>query len=899
MAADLEFRIGAELTEIKGALAALRKDFADTGSAAKKAGGGEAFQGMQTGARAALGAVGRLVAGFASVAAVLKTIAVADELNSLNARLKIATSTTQEFTRAQSALFDMAQRTRTGLAETVSLYSQIANATKDAGVGQETLLQVVETINQAVQLSGASTQAAQAALVQLGQGLASGTLRGEELNSILEQTPALADAIAKGMGITRGELRAYGEQGKITAQQVITALQAQRGEVAKNFAQLPLTVGQAVTLVKNAGLAIVGAFDGASGATSGLAGVIKDLSDFLSSDQVIGAVVEFAATWSNAFALIVSDAREAVRIMRDATTDIVGSGEDVVDILGRAFRELPVNIRASIQIVTVQAAALFDRLVSYAQFVKDSFKSIFTSDTQDAAFARFQSRNAAISAAASGSVDAALAEREKALADAKKAREESDARRRQGRQNTGANGLGNFRTAASQGEAAKAAALEKARIDAAEKLADDAAKRQLSGLQQLFDDSQLAAADYYSRREAIELASIDRSIALERRRAQAGGADAVKALAEIEILERRKTDVQQQAQRDRAEFAKNLDRQLVDARAQQLQNEGNTVEAARIQAETKYLDLLARLRAEGDAAGVSLIEKLIGSEVADAQIEQLQDRIGRALSDLRGQESLISAQADAGLLPQLEAERQLQTLRATGLTQLQQYRDALNAIALAQTQGGGIVDPRVTEQLRNVNTEIARVTASQRTLQNQIAQNGQNAIAGFFTDIATGARSFGDAVKAAALAFIQSLAKMAAEALAKKAILSLTGGGSGDGGFASFLASFFHTGGVVGQGGQRRAVNPLVFAGAPRYHSGGMVGLKPDERPAILQTGERVLNRKETADYNGGGGGNGYRIINAVDPNLVGDFLESAAGERTILNVIGRNPGGVRQLIGA
>lgn len=898
MAADLEFRIGAELTEIKGALASLRKDLAGVGQVAQQAGGQQAFASLGDSARAAMGAVGRLVAGLASVAAVLKTIGVADEINSLNARLRIATSTTEEFTRAQAALFDMAQRTRTGLVETVSLYSQIANATKDAGVGQETLLQVVETINQAVQLSGASTQAAQAALVQLGQGLASGTLRGEELNSILEQTPALADAIAKGMGITRGELRKYGEEGKITAQQVITALQAQRGEVAKNFAQLPLTVGQAVTLVKNAGMQIVGAFDGASGATKGLAGVIKDLADFLSSDAVIGAVVEFAATWGDAFAQIVSDAREAVRIMRDATTDIVGSGEDVVDILGRAFRELPVNIRTSIQIVTVQAAAMFDRLVSYATFVKDNFKAIFTSDTQDAAFARFQSRQAAISAAATASVDAALAERTKALADAKAAREESDRRRQQGRQGSGANGLGNFRTNPAAGEAAKAAALQKAQTDAAEKLADDAARRQLQTLQQQFDDSLIAARDYYARREAIELASIDRSITAEQQRAKAGGVDAVKAAAEIELLERRKADVRAQAARDAAEFERGLARQREDAQIQQLRNTQQTVEAARLAAESKYRDLLVRLTAEGDTAGVELIRKLINSEVADAELQQLTDRIGRAVSDLRGQESLIAAQADAGLLPQLEAERQLQTLRDDGLTQLQQYRDALLAVAAAQVAAGGIADPRIAEQLRDVNAEIARVTASQRTLQNQIQQGAQGAISGFFTDLATGARDFGDAIKAAALAFIQSLAKMAADALAKRAILSL-GGGEGGGIFGALASVFqFHNGGTVGQGGTRRMVNPLVFAGAPRYHSGGMVGLKPDERPAILQTGERVLNRQETEAYNGGGRG-GYRIINTVDPNLVGDFLESAAGERVIMNVIGRNPGGVRQLIGA
>lgn len=901
MANDLEFRIGAELSEIKGALASLQKDFQRTGQAAQQAGGNNAFKGLETSARAALRSVAGLVAGVASIAAAIKLIGAADEINTLNARLKLVTNSTEEYIRAQQALFDLSQRTRSGISETIDLYSKIAGATKEAGVGQETLLQVVETINQAVQLSGASTQAAQAALMQLGQGLASGTLRGEELNSILEQTPALADAIAKGMGITRGELRKYGEEGKISSQQVISALQAQREEVARNFATLPLTVGQGITLVKNAALQLVGAFDSASGATSGLAEILKQLAEYISSDEFIGSVIEFTAVWSNSFRQIVEDAQRAVQIMRDSTKDIVGSGEDIVDILGRAFRELPANVRASIKIVTVQAAAMFDYLVSYATFVKDNFKAIFTGDTQEAAFARFQSRNAAIKDAAQGVVDDALNERSKALNDAKQARADADARRKQGRQDTGANGQGQFKPAAAKdGEVAKAAALAKAKLDAEEKLLDDSAKRQLSTLEQLFEDSRIAAADYYARRQEIELASIDRSIALERQRAQAGGVEQVKALAEIELLERRKADIQTKAQVDANKFKKSLDKQLEDARIAQLENGQNAVEVARAKAEAKYSDLLARLTAEGDTAGLALINNLINSEVAEAKLQELKDKVSATVADLRSQEALISAQADAGLLPTLEAERQLQELRTTSIEQLKQYSDALKAVAAAQTANGGVADPRVVELIRQTDTEIARATASTQKLQNQIQQNAQGALTGLFTDLANGAMTFGDAIKRAALAFIQSLAQMAAEALAKKALLSL-GGGSAGGGFAGFLASFFHSGGTVGQGGgTSRAVNPLVFAGAPRYHSGGMVGLKPDERPAILQTGEEVLSRKDPRNQANGGaqGGSGYRIVNVLDPGLVSNFMESSAGEKTIMNIIGRNPSQVRQLIG-
>lgn len=893
MAADLEFRIGAELTEIKGALAGLQRDLQGIGNAARNAGGDNAFQGLQRGAQGAIATIGRLAAGFVTIAGLLRAIQAADALNTLNARLQLVTRSTDEFARAQQALFDLSQRTRSDLSETIGLYTQIANATRDAGVGQEVLLEVVETINQAVQLSGTSAQAAQAALVQLGQGLASGTLRGEELNSILEQTPALAQSIADGLGITRGELRRYGEEGRITAQAVIEALQRQRDVVAGQFAQLPLTVGQAVTQLRNAGTRLLGVFNDTSGATSGLAEVIADFARFIQSDAVIGAVIEFANTWSESLRLIVQDFNDALRILSENTGNIVGTGEDLIGFLGRAFRELPVNVRTSIQILTVQALAAFDRIVAGARFVREAFRAIFTSDTIEEAQARFNQRLAVIGQAAQETVDAALNERERALAQARQAREDAEARRRAAAQaNPNGRNAGNFTTTQNDAQRREAEALRKAQLDAEEKLAEDSARRQLQILEQQFDDGLVAASAYYQRRQEIELAGIERAIAVERQRAQAGGAERVKALAEIELLERRKTDIANQAARDQAEFRRNLERQLNDLRVQELQGQGNTAEAARLQAEARFADLRRTLEAEGDVAGVALIDRLINTQAADARLQELQRKVSDAVGNLRSQEALISAQVDAGLLPAVTGEQQLQEARAAGIEQLQQYLAVLQQIAAAQTANGGIADPRVVEAIRQTETEIARATAAQRTFQNQAQQAGQSALTGLFSDLATNARSFGDAVQAAALSFIQSLGRMAAEALAKRAILSLAGPGG-------FLAGIFHSGGIVGQGGARRFVNPLLFAGAPRYHSGGMVGLKPDERPAILQTGEEVLSRDDprNAANGGAGGGAGTRIINVIDPAMVSDYISSSAGEKTILNVLQRNPGAVRQLL--
>ncbi|ENG3529795.1 tape measure protein, partial [Acinetobacter baumannii] len=133
----------------------------------------------------------------------------------------------------------------------------------------------------AVAISGASAEAADAALVQFGQALASGTLRGEELNSVMEQTPALAKAIAKGMGITVGELRSVAAEGKITSQEIVKALRNVQDEVDALFAKTDITIGQSLTLLNNEITKFVGEAGKGSGAAQALSGSIQLLANNL------------------------------------------------------------------------------------------------------------------------------------------------------------------------------------------------------------------------------------------------------------------------------------------------------------------------------------------------------------------------------------------------------------------------------------------------------------------------------------------------------------------------------------------------------------------------------------------------------------------------------------------
>lgn len=217
-------------------------------------------------------------------------VQLADAYANMSGRLKLATQYSNDYAEVQQLLVDSARNTRSDLQGTVDLYVKMAPALKGIGLNAGQAAGVITTINQAIGLSGASSQAASAALMQLGQGFGSGVLRGEELNSILEQTPALAMAIADGLGVPIGALRKLGEEGQLTAETVAGALQKMAPQLEADFARMPVTVGQALTGLRNEFLLFVGATDSATGGTSALASVIQSVTqEFIEAGPVVTA----------------------------------------------------------------------------------------------------------------------------------------------------------------------------------------------------------------------------------------------------------------------------------------------------------------------------------------------------------------------------------------------------------------------------------------------------------------------------------------------------------------------------------------------------------------------------------------------------------------------------------
>ncbi|HHP4468010.1 tape measure protein [Acinetobacter baumannii] len=224
----------------------------------------------------------RALAGhMAGLLTVSSAISKMDTYTGLQNRLKLVTNNQVELNKATEDTFRIAQKTYSAWDSVLQVYQRFSDNAKTLNLTMDDTARLTETVSKAVAISGASAEAADAALVQFGQALASGTLRGEELNSVMEQTPALAKAIAKGMGITVGELRSVAAEGKITSQEIVKALRNVESDVDALFAKTDITIGQSLTLLNNEITKFVGEAGKGSGAAQTLAEGIQILASNL------------------------------------------------------------------------------------------------------------------------------------------------------------------------------------------------------------------------------------------------------------------------------------------------------------------------------------------------------------------------------------------------------------------------------------------------------------------------------------------------------------------------------------------------------------------------------------------------------------------------------------------
>ncbi len=332
------------------------------------------------------GSIKQLVASFVSLQAIQGALVKADSYTEMSNRLRLVTNSQKELADAMEATFKIAQRTRGSWDGTIQVYQKFAQNAAQLRLSLKEVAQITETMNKAVALSGASTQAAEAAMFQLGQALASGALRGDEFNSIAEQTPVVMDVLAKGLGVTRAELRELAGEGKLTANKVAQAMLKMSDSVDKDFAKTKATFSQAMQGFQDSLTKYVGETDKSLGATEKLAAGVQVLSKNVDAiafgGAALGAAVfvkwlataQIAAGATTVRLLSMNGALAATKVLLTGPVGLVLAATAAA----AAYANLRFDANATTQALQEQKPVVADVVAEFEKMNKQGRMTMFT-----------------------------------------------------------------------------------------------------------------------------------------------------------------------------------------------------------------------------------------------------------------------------------------------------------------------------------------------------------------------------------------------------------------------------------------------------------------------------------------------------------------------------------------
>ncbi len=528
-------------------------------------------------------------------------------------------------------------------------------------------------------------------------------------------------------------------------------------------------------------------------------------------------------------------------------------------------------------------------------------------------------------------------------------------------------------------------ALAKALADAELKLLKDALDRQSGDLDEALDGRLISLADYYAAKSALETREIDaeiartRSLLAEQQRIATSGsdegarlkarADVAKIEADLIVLNNKRADVEVANARKAADAERELADALTQAREELAQINGQSGAADRRAAiERGYRDLKARLLAESDADGVSLIDRLIDVKAAQANLAALEVEWRLVTERLRNAQEAIQTQQQAGLLTEAQARQQIVALQQQSATEMERLLPTMQQAAQA-------IGPDAVVRVQAWRNELERtklVVDEMAPLWNRIGDSFGGVLNGMITGAQTWRSALATIFQQVADAFLQQIviqpfqqwiamqarmlalklgfvqqeqavdAAASATAVAQKsaettAVVSMDAAKAGAGAAAS-QASIPYVGPALAIAAMVAMVAAVMglLGNTKKFASGGLVTgpgtSTSDSIPARLSAGEFVMNaaavKRVGVDFlhsiNGlssgprvsghtlafaAGGlvpeappqqaqGQAVRIVNVIDPAMAADYLNSSSGEKTILNILQRNAGAVRQVLG-
>lgn len=295
-------RLENQIGQLSGTISSLRTQYNAVEKEAEEA--AEAAEKFATNSRAARTASSRLTAtvrnlagAFLGMQSIQWLVGTSDQLTQIDARLQQMTGSAAAAAQANGMIYAAAMRSRGAYADMANMVTQLGTVAGDAFNNDPgELVAFAEQLQKQMAISGASGQSAAAAMTQLTQALASGVLRGDELNSVLEQTPMIAKTIADYMGVSTGQMRELASEGAVTADVVKNAILGAAEETNAAFEQMPMTWGQVWTLMQN--VAILALNPVLSGINF-LANNIETVGPIVLGLGAAFAVFMLAANWTN------------------------------------------------------------------------------------------------------------------------------------------------------------------------------------------------------------------------------------------------------------------------------------------------------------------------------------------------------------------------------------------------------------------------------------------------------------------------------------------------------------------------------------------------------------------------------------------------------------------------
>lgn len=526
--------------------------------------------------------------------------------------------------------------------------------------------------------------------------------------------------------------------------------------------------------------------------------------------------------------------------------------------------------------------------------------------------------------------------------------------------------------------------LMKAQMDAEFALLKDGLNRQQTALDAALEDRLVSVRDYYTQKTALEQREVDAEIARKQQelaRSQQvattgksendrlrAKAEVAKAEADLITLNNRRTDIEQANARKAAQAERELADALAQAREELAQITGTATDADRQAAiERSYRDLRARLAAESDADGVSLIDRLINVKAAQANLAALEAQWRQVTERLRNAQEALQTQQQAGLLTEAQARQQIVALQQQSATEMERLLPTMQQAAQA-------IGPDAVIRVQAWRNELDRTKLTvdeMAPLWNRIGESFGGALNGMITGAQTWRSALASIFQQVADAFLQqiviqpfqqwiamqarmlalklgfiqqeqtvdaaaSAAKVAQKTTETTAVVSMDAAKAGAGAAAS-QASIPYVGPALAVAAMVAMVAAVMalLGGIKKFAGGGLVSgpgsATSDSIPARLSAGEYVVRAAAVRQvgvafldslnglsagprFKGGelafaAGGlvpevkvppaqpqmnQAVRIVNAVDPGVTHDHLQSPAGEKVIVNIIGRNARAIR-----